>query len=163
MKKLTKQWNKDMKLNVLINFAKSHSKEIPEGINERYRKAVDLFEESSIETIAAEDGLTINKQFKTHPYVKNTVFLFNEVKITKVKIVKDDIFLTLDHKVKIVFCGAKIIEEETDIVNSNVEAIELYNTGNGFELHMLVLKRDKKFIYNIYYVTYSFKDLKFIN
>lgn len=154
---------KDKRLLALGYADKETKKEILKYIKSKYRNAFNIYEKCSKNSVEAEEGLTIHEQFSKHPYICSLPFLFDGAKITKAEYFKDEIHLMLNDDITVVFCGAKIIEEEVSILNSCVMDIELYKKQNCYELHFLIMKRDKYLIANYYYTTFEFKDLKFKN
>ncbi|MDE6585536.1 MAG: hypothetical protein K2K80_02510, partial [Clostridia bacterium] len=152
---------KDKRLLALGYAEKEVKKEILKFAKPVFDKAMTICEKQSEASIQAEKGLTIHEQFKTRPYSSSLPYLFDGVEITKVEKVDGDIYLTLDEYDTVVFSGAKIIEEETDILNSCVIDIELYKKENCHELHFLLRKINDNLIENYYYATYEFKDMKF--
>ena len=152
---------KDKRL-LALGYAEGQAKkEILKYIKSRYVKAYDTYEKCCQATVNAEEGLTIRKQFGKRFFSHSVSHLFDGVDITKVVIVGDEIHLTLDSFITVVFSGAEIIEEEVGILNSCVIEVELYKQENRYELHFLVMKKDESFIEHYYYVTYAFKDLKY--
>lgn len=154
---------KDKRMLALGYVEEETKNEILKYIKGKYSEAFDIYEICSAASLEAEKGLTIHEQFKRHLYINSVPFLFDGVKITKAENINDTIYLTIDDNITVVFSEAKIIENEIDIVNSYVSEIELYKKENYYELHFLIMKRDENFIDYYYYVTYSFKDLKFKN
>lgn len=134
-------------------------KEILKYIRPKYRKAVDLLEKSCLSSVKAEEGLTIRGQLKDN-YVDSVMQLFDTAEIEKAEKIKDEIYLTFDDGITVVFSGASVSEKEADIANSYVRATELYKNENCYEMHFLIKKTDKNLIESYYCVTYSFKDLK---
>lgn len=154
---------KDKRLLALGYAEKEAKKEIYNYIRKKYRKAVNLLEKSNKASVNAETDLTIHWQLKKHSYIHSVPFLFDQAEITEFKQNKTKIYLMLDDKVTVFFSGAKIIENEVDILQANVCAIELYKKEKCYELHLLIKKIDENFIENYYYVTYGFKNLIIIN
>ncbi|MDE6442583.1 MAG: DUF4085 domain-containing protein [Clostridia bacterium] len=151
---------KDKRLLALGYAEEQTKKEILGYIRGRYIKAQELYEKCCENSFKAEEELTIHAQFKKHKYIYSVPFLFDSAQITKVEKDKDDLYLTLDDSVTIVFSGAEIIEEEIDVVNSCVCDIELYKKQDCYELHLLIMKRDENLVSHYYYATYAFEDLK---
>ena len=154
---------KDKRLLALGYAEKEVKKEILKYIKSKYRKAIDEYDKCNIASANAETELTIHGQFKNNFFAHSVPFMFDGANISKVKTVKDKIYLTINGFKNIVFTAAEIIEQEVDIVNSWVNAIELYKKESRYELHFLVNKRDENSVSHYYYVTYAFKDLKFVD
>ncbi|MDE5897548.1 MAG: DUF4085 domain-containing protein [Clostridia bacterium] len=136
-------------------------KELLKFAKKKHNEALDLYHKCTQASIKAEQGLTIREQFKDRPYIFSLSFLFDNAEITKIKKVKDKIHLTLGERMPVVLIGARVIEEEADIVNSWVIHIELYREETCYELHLLIMKRDEQLISHYHHVTYAFQDLRF--
>ena len=135
-------------------------KQIIKYAKSKFNRALKIYDKSCEKTVEAEQGLTIHKQFIKHDF-PSLPLLFDDIDIKKTEKVNDNLILKLSDNTTIVFIGAKIIEAETDILNAYVEKIELYKNADTYELHLLLMKRDKNLTENYYYATIAFKDLKF--
>lgn len=95
-------------------------------LKNRYSKAYKIYEKCCNDAVIAEQTLTVHKQLKEHFFAKSVPLLFDGVEVTRKKITNIDICLTLDNMDTVIFRGAKVIEEEADILNGIIMNIELY-------------------------------------
>lgn len=152
---------KDKRLLALGYAEEELKKEIIDYINIRHEQAKEKWNKNLEDFDCASDGLTICKQLIGHtslPFVEDVI---EEKTILKAERVGKDIYLSLDNDKTIILNDAEIIEEEADTSCSYTIAAELYNNEAKYELHLLIMKRDKNLICSHYYTTYRFSDMKF--
>ena len=151
---------KDKRL-LALGYAESKVKNaILEYAKNKYRKAYDLSDNCYARSVEVEKELTVHEQIERSKYLDSLSFLFDGADIIKVEIIGDSIYLTLQDIATVEICGAEIIEEEVDMLYSYVREYELYKSGDSYELHLLLVKRDENLISQSFYATYKFKDMK---
>ena len=57
----------------------------------------------------------------------------------------------------------EVIEQEEEMAGSMVIEHELHESNGEYELHLLMQKYDRNFMEEVFYATYSFKDLRLSN
>ena len=151
---------KDKRL-LALGYAEQSAKErILEYTKAKCNKAYDVREKCNEASVKAQEGLTVDRQFKEYDEFYSLPYVFDDTKITEYAKEADEIYITLDGDTKLILSGAEVIEQEVDILNCYVTAIELYKKQNCHELHLLIQKAGEDLIYSYHYATYKFKDLK---
>lgn len=129
-------------------------------IEEKNKVTQTMWNAASTNTELVERGLTFSKQFGKDPYAPTLIELLDMVNILNAEPVGKDIHLTLETGEILILTNAEVIEQEESVINAYVRAIELHKKRSGYELHLLVMKRDVTYTAHFYYVTYSFKDMQ---
>ena len=62
-----------------------------------------------------------------------------------------------------ILTGGEVIEQEEEMAGSMVIEHELHESNGKYELHLLMQKYDRNFMEEVFYATYSFKDLRLSN
>lgn len=151
---------KDKRLLALGYAEEEVKKSIVGYCRDKYEKAFKEYEESCENTVNVTQGLNIQSCIFKQKNLQSLAYLFDDAVITEVKISDNKILITIDDDETVILTGASVLEEEVSPVSAYVNAIELYNEDNGYEMHLLVRKRDENFVDNYYYVTYGFKKMK---
>ncbi len=152
---------KDKRLLALGYAERAVKKALLEYLKDKTDKALDTLVKSCEASVKAESGLAVFKQFGENVFVESIVRTFDQANIIGADTVGEDIYLELDANGILVLKGAEIICQETEVKNSYVRAMELHKNKNGYELHLLLMKRDENFVPSFYYATYKFKDMIF--
>ncbi|MDE6869450.1 MAG: hypothetical protein K2J75_01870 [Clostridia bacterium] len=153
---------KDKRLLALGYAEQNVKKSILDYINERTTFAFGVVKNSLEDSLYTTVGLTIDKQFGQRPHIHSLEVLFDEAIITSVSKNKNDLYIELNQKDTIVLTDVETLMEEINPDKTFIKFFELHRTMRNYELHFLLASKDLNFIKHFHYVTYKFKDMRFI-
>jgi hypothetical protein len=87
-------------------------------------------------------------------------YFFRDEAIKEVIIDKNEIKIRLFDESEMILTGGEVIEQEKEMFGAIVTEHELHKNKDKYELHLLLLQRDKNLMEETFYATYSFKDLR---
>lgn len=123
---------------------------------------------NSLTSVSLEDsidntvGLTIERQFEKHAQFCSVEELFDGVKIISVCKQAKDLYIKLDNKETIALTSVETLEEEIKPDDTFVQLFELHKVKRKYELHFLLMTKDSDLIKHFHYVTYRFKDMRYV-
>ena len=132
-------------------------------IGNRYENACVRWEKSNETSEFAGKYLAACKQFKKFPYAQSLHNLLQETYITDFYNACGEVRITNDIGETAILANAKTIIEECNPKYAYINAYELYENENDYEVHFLLSQKDENFIDRFYYATYSFTDMMLKN
>ena len=125
----------------------------------------DIFEDceqNNLRELKILSELTINKQ-KQEEDIYSINYFFRDEAVKEVIIDTNEIKIRLFDDSEMILTGGEVIEQEEEMAGSMVIEHELHESNGKYELHLLMQKYDRNFMEEVFYATYSFKDLRLSN
>lgn len=125
----------------------------------------DIFEDceqNNLRELKILSELTINKQ-KQEENIYSINYFFRDEAVKEVIIDTNEIKIRLFDDSEMILTGGEVIEQEEEMAGSMVIEHELHESNGKYELHLLMQKYDRNFMEEVFYATYSFKDLRLSN
>lgn len=121
----------------------------------------DIFEDceqNNLRELKILSELTINKQ-KQEKDIYSINYFFRDEAVKEVIIDTNAIKIRLFDDSEMILTEGEVIEQEKEMFGAIVTEHELHKNKDKYELHLLMLQRDKNLMEETFYATYSFKDL----